>query len=371
MSRADPPVARIGPYEVIGRLGVGGMGEVFRARDARLQRDVAIKVLPSTGALDEEQLARFEREARILASLNHQNIAGIYGIEEAAGGGRALVLELVEGPTLAERLAQGPLHVHDALTFARQIADAIEAAHEQGIIHRDLKPANIKIRGDGAVKVLDFGLARVSEPAAAVASDAKTASALATGQGAVMGTPAYMSPEQARGQLVDRRTDIWAFGCVLFEMLSGRRAFDAGTVTDTLVKVLHHEPDWNRLPADTTPAIRALVARCLQKEPRQRLRDIGDARLAVEDALVQPAPGGDRAAMGARQRRAIPAPLALVATMLVTAGVTYGATTWRARSADAHAAAFDRVVRLVASPAQEFSPAISPDSSVMGSGQEK
>jgi serine/threonine-protein kinase len=216
MSRADPPVARIGPYEVIGRLGVGGMGEVFRARDARLQRDVAIKVLPSTGALDEEQLARFEREARILASLNHQNIAGIYGIEEAAGGGRALVLELVEGPTLAERLAQGPLHVHDALTFARQIADAIEAAHELGIIHRDLKPANIKIRGDGAVKVLDFGLARVSEPAAAVASDAKTASALATGQGAVMGTPAYMSPEQARGQLVDRRTDRWPFGCVLF-----------------------------------------------------------------------------------------------------------------------------------------------------------
>lgn len=360
MSSADqPPGTRVGPYEVVGRLGVGGMGEVFRARDIRLRRDVAIKILASSDAPDEEQLARFEREARILASLDHHNIAAIYGIEEVSGGGRGLVLELVEGPTLAERLAQGPLDVRDALIFARQIADGIEAAHEQGIIHRDLKPANIKIRADGVVKVLDFGLARASEPARAVASDAKTSSALATRQGTVMGTPAYMSPEQARGQAVDRRTDIWAFGCVLFEMLSGHRAFDAETMTDTLVKVLHHEPDWSRLPADTTSAIRALVVRCLQKEPRQRLRDIGDARLAIEDALAQP--GGDRTAAGASKRRAIPAPLALVASVLVTAGITYGMTTWRARSADAPAAAFDRVVRLVASPAHEFSPAISPD----------
>src|SRR5687767_9393524 len=248
MSRGEPPARRIGSYDVIGRLGAGGMGEVFRARDPRLQRDVAIKVLPSSVALDEAQLARFEREARILASLDHQNIAGIFGIEEV-NGSRALILELVEGPTLAERLTRGPLDLREALTVARQIAEAIEAAHEQGIIHRDLKPANIKVRTDGVVKVLDFGLARVVETAAAAPAD--TASALATREGVVMGTPAYMSPEQARGQLVDKRTDIWGFGCVLFEMLAGRHAFDAGTTTDTLVRVLHDEPDWSRLPAGT------------------------------------------------------------------------------------------------------------------------
>jgi eukaryotic-like serine/threonine-protein kinase len=360
MSSADqPPATRVGPYEVVERLGVGGMGEVFRARDTRLRRDVAVKFLTST-APGEEQLARFEREARILASLDHRNIAGIYGIEEAGFAGHALILELVEGPTLAERLAQGPLDVRDALTIARQIADAIEAAHEQGIIHRDLKPANIKIRADGVVKVLDFGLARACELEAAVASDAKTSSALATRQGTVMGTPAYMSPEQARGQIVDRRTDIWAFGCVLFEMLSGHRAFDAETPTDTLVKVLHHEPDWGRLPVDAPPAIRALVSRCLQKEPRQRLRDIGDARLAVEEAL-DAAPHSDRMSARTRKQGSVPLALALVPAMLATAGLTYGITTWRARSTAAPSPAFDRVVRLVASPAHEFSPAISPD----------
>ena len=357
MSRADPPAVRIGPYEVVGRLGVGGMGEVLRARDVRLRRDVAIKVLPSSLALDEERLARFEREARILASLDHQNIAGIYGIEDA-GGSRALVLELVDGPTLAERVSGGRIDVRDALTFARQIADAIEAAHEQGIIHRDLKPANIKVRADGVVKVLDFGLARSGE--SAVPSDANTGAVLATREGTVMGTPAYMSPEQARGQLVDKRTDIWAFGCVLFEVLSGRRAFEAETMTDTLVKVLHQEPDWSRLPADTPPAIRALIVRCLRKEPRQRLRDIGDARLAIEDALAPPQEG-DRAAVVVRKRRAIPPPLALALTVLATVGATYGATAWLARSSDPDAAPFDRVVRLVASTAHEFSPAISPD----------
>ena len=360
MSSADPPAGRIGPYEVVGRLGAGGMGEVFRARDERLRRDVAIKIISSSIALDDRRLARFEREARILASLDHQNIARIYGVEEAFGG-RALVLEFVEGPTLAERLAQGPLAVRDALTLARQIADAIEAAHEQGIIHRDLKPANIKVRADGVVKVLDFGLARADEPAAAVAGDAKTSSALATREGTVMGTPAYMSPEQARGLLVDKRTDIWAFGCVLFEMLSGRRAFDAGTMTDTLVKVLHHEPDWGGLPADTTASIRALISRCLQKEPRQRLRDIGDARIAIEEAVAAPAQDGDRAAGVVGKRRAIAAHLALAALVLAIVGVTYGATSWLSRPSVPEAAPFDRVLRLVASPAHEFSPAIAPD----------
>jgi hypothetical protein len=309
---------------------------------------------------DEEHLTRFEREARILASLDHPHIARIYGVEDV-GGSRALVLELVEGPTLAERLARGPIDVHGALTIVRQIADAVEAAHEQGIVHRDLKPANIKVRADEDVKVLDFGLARVGEPAAAVSVDANTASALATREGTAMGTPAYMSPEQARGRGVDKRSDIWAFGCVLFEMLTGRRAFDAETTTETLVKVLHDEPEWRRLPGDTPASIRTLVARCLQKDPRQRLRDIGDARITIDEALARPEQPRDVSVDAAPRRFAAVAARVLVATALAAAGLTYATTAWLGRSSVADGAAFDRVIPLVASPAQEFSPVISPD----------
>src|SRR4051812_30081665 len=330
MSSRELPADRIGPYEIVGLLGVGGMGEVFRARDPRLRRDVAIKVLPASVALDAERLARFDREARILASLNHQHIAGIYGIEQI-GGSQALVLEFVEGPTLAERLARGSLESHDALTIARQIADAVEAAHEQGIVHRDLKPANIKVRPDGVVKVLDFGLARVAEPTASLA-DTNTSSALATREGSVMGTPAYMSPEQARGRVVDKRTDIWAFGCVLFEMLSGHCAFQAETTTDTLVKVLHHEPEWRTLPGDIPASIRTLLGRCLQKDARHRLRDIGDARITIEEVLARPEHDRDQVIAAYPRRPASITALALAVIALVAAGLTFAMTMWRGRS---------------------------------------
>src|SRR5262245_32419533 len=243
------PGARLGPHEILGLLGSGGMGEVYRARDTKLNRDVAIKVLPPQFALDVDRLARFKREAQVLASLNHPHIGAIYGFEESESA-QALILELVEGPTLADRIARGPLPLDDALAIARQIAEALEAAHEQGIIHRDLKPANIKVRDDGTVKVLDFGLARIAEPAG-VASASITASptitspALMTGVGMLLGTAAYMSPEQAKGRPADKRSDTWAFGCVLFEMLTGRRAFEGEDVSDTLAFVLTKEPDWS------------------------------------------------------------------------------------------------------------------------------
>ena len=246
MASGPSPGTRVGPYEVIGPIGAGGMGEVYRARDPRLQRDVAIKILPSSFAQDPDRVQRFEREARILAALDHRHIAAIYGIEDVAGS-KGLVLEFVEGLTLAERIARGPLDLHEALTIGRQIADAVECAHEQGIIHRDLKPANIKVRTDGTVKVLDFGLARADAATGIETLDAPTITAVATKEGTVMGTAAYMSPEQARGRQVDRRTDIWAFGCILFEMLARRRAFEADGTTDTLAKVLQREPDWQAL----------------------------------------------------------------------------------------------------------------------------
>jgi Tol biopolymer transport system component/serine/threonine protein kinase len=360
MSDAGRPVSRIGPYEVLGLLGEGGMGKVFRARDPRLHRDVAVKLLPPSVALDEERLARFEREARILASLDHQHIAGIYGIEDV-GGSRALILELVEGPTLADCLARGPLDLHEALTVSLQTADAIEAAHEQGIVHRDLKPANIKIRADGVVKVLDFGLARAGGPGAGGSSATQTVDALATREGVVMGTPAYMSPEQARGRPVDKRTDIWAFGCVLFEMLTARSAFAADSTADTLMKVLQQEPDLRALPRATPAAIHTILTRCLQKDPRRRLRDIGDARIAIEEALAQPEQERGDPAAAVQRWRPMASPLTLVATALAAGGVTYGTTAWLGRSSLPDTARFDRIVPLVASPANEFSPAISPD----------
>jgi len=282
---------RLGVYEVTGRLGAGGMGEVYRAHDTKLHRDVALKALPEAFAKDPERMARFEREAQVLASLNHPHIAAIYGLEEA-GDARAIVMELVDGPTLADRIAQGAVPIDEALPIARQIAEALEAAHELGIIHRDLKPANIKVRPDGTVKVLDFGLAKALEPALGSAGAATlansptiTSPAAMTGAGVILGTAAYMSPEQARGRPVDRRTDIWAFGCVVFEMLTAERAFQGDDVTDTIVAVVSKGPAWAALPAAAAP-VRPLLGRCLRKDPKQRLQAIGDARIQIEDLIA-------------------------------------------------------------------------------------
>jgi serine/threonine protein kinase len=286
------PLRRIGPYELGPLIGEGGMGQVYRAHDSRLGRDVAIKILPDAFVSDPARVARFQREAQLLASLSHQNIGAIFGFEEAAGVG-ALVLEIVEGPTLAERLAGlrphgAGLPLDEALPIARQIVDALEAAHEKGIVHRDLKPSNIKLKADGSVKVLDFGLAKMHEPAGAgsVARGLSQSPTILTASipGTIVGTAAYMAPEQARGLDADRTADIWAFGCVLYEMLSGQRLFDGGTVTDVLADVLKSEPNWRALPADTPHALRLLLRRCLQKDRRQRLRDIADARFLLEDA---------------------------------------------------------------------------------------
>ena len=259
---------------------------MYRARDARLGREVALKVLPEALAADAERLGRLEREAKVLASLNHPNIASIYGFEDSAGV-HALVMELVEGSTLAARIAKGEIPLDEALPIAKQIAEGLEYAHERGIVHRDLKPANVKITPDGAVKILDFGLAKAIEgdPASADISSSPTLSRMATQAGMILGTAAYMSPEQAKGKAVDRRTDIWAFGCVFFEMLSGKKAFDGETVTDVLAAVVRGEPDWSLLPPNTPPATRSLLQRCLRKEPKQRLQAIGDARIRIEEAM--------------------------------------------------------------------------------------
>jgi hypothetical protein len=299
---------RVGPYEITGTLGAGGMGEVYRARDARLGRDVALKILPDIFATDPERLARFQREAQVLASLHHPNIAVIYGLEEP----RALVLELVEGHTLADRIARGPVPLDEALPIAKQIAEALEAAHEQGVIHRDLKPANIKITPDGFVKVLDFGLAKLAEaggagqagvagsPAGAAPAGLSLSptitSPAATGLGVILGTAAYMAPEQAKGRPADQRSDVWAFGCVLFEMLAGKRAFEADDISDTLALVLKGEPDWSALPSNLPPSIRALIRSCLEKDRRQRVADVSSALFVfghqadLAPSAVAPAP---------------------------------------------------------------------------------
>src|SRR3954469_24166103 len=277
------PGTHLGPYEIIGTLGVGGMGEVYRARDARLQRDVAIKVLPALFASDPDRVVRFEREAQTLGSLNHPNIAHIYGVLENPA---ALVMELVDGEDLAQRLTRGAIPIEDALPMARQIAEALEAAHECGVIHRDLKPANIKITPDGTVKVLDFGLAKVFAREGSQ-NDLSAIPPIAideTREGVMAGTAAYMSPEQARGTAVDKRTDIWAFGCVLYEMLTARSAFSGETVSDTIARTLERDPDWSALPAQTALSIRRLLQRCLEKDPKRRLRDIGDALFEMEEA---------------------------------------------------------------------------------------
>ncbi len=276
---------------MLAAIGAGGMGEVYGARDTKLSRDVAIKVLPEAFARDAERMARFQREAKVLASLNHPNIAAIYGFEDS-GGVHALVMELVEGPTLADRIAAGAIPIDEALRIARQIADALEYAHERGIVHRDLKPANIKISRDDVVKILDFGLAKAIEGDASSMdmANSPTLTHMATMQGVLLGTAAYMSPEQAKAKPVDRRADIWAFDCVLYEMLTGKMAFQGETVTDTLAAVLTKEPDWSQLPKDTPAHVRVLLQRCMQRDPKQRLRDIGDARIALDEVLSGTAP---------------------------------------------------------------------------------
>jgi WD40 repeat protein len=277
----------IGHYAVTAHLGSGGMGDVYCATDSKLGRQVAIKLLPDALAREPERQARLEREARVLASLNHPNIAAIHGIEES-GGSMFLVMELVPGETLAERIARGPIPLRDALAMATQIADALDAAHQRGIIHRDLKPANIKITPDGKVKVLDFGLAKAFEGEASPSnlSHSPTLSLAATQAGMILGTAGYMSPEQARGRTVDKRSDVWSFGCVLFEMLTGRQIFSGETVSDTLARILEREPDWDSLPAATPASIRRLLRRSLQKDARKRLHDIADARIEIDEALT-------------------------------------------------------------------------------------
>jgi eukaryotic-like serine/threonine-protein kinase len=291
---AFSPGATLGVYRISGLLGAGGMGEVYRARDEKLERDVALKVLPDAFALDSDRLARFRREAQVLASLNHPHIAAIYGFEESLGT-HALVLELVEGPTLADRLVHGRLPLDEAWPIARQISEALEAAHDHGVVHRDLKPANIKVRVDGTVKVLDFGLAKAFDPAAVAADSSQSPTLIspaATRVGVIMGTAAYMSPEQARGKVVDRRADVWAFGSVLYEMLVGARAFDGDDVSQTIARVIEREPDWDALAKVAPPSVVRVVRRCLQKDVHSRLRDIADARLELLDAVTGAGRGG-------------------------------------------------------------------------------
>ena len=281
------PGSKHGPYEIVAPLGAGGMGEVYRARDARLHRDVAIKALPSSLSNDPERLARFQREARLLAALNHPNVAAIYGLEEADGS-PYLVMECVEGETLAAKLAAGPLPVEESLAVAVQVAAGVAAAHEAGVIHRDLKPANVMVRPDGSVKVLDLGLARTVEVSGSDPSLSPTVTSGATGTGVILGTAAYMSPEQARGRPVDKRTDLFSFGCVLYECLTGQRAFPGDTVSDSLAAILRAEPDWDALPANTPAGVRRLLRRTLQKDSKRRLHDMADARIELEEAIAAP-----------------------------------------------------------------------------------
>ena len=318
--------SRLGPYEITAAIGAGGMGEVFRARDTKLNRDVAIKVLPEGFAQDKERVARFRREAQVVASLNHSNIAAIHGLEEESSV-VALVLELVEGEDLAERLKRGAIPVDEALAIAKQIAEGLAAAHEKGIVHRDLKPANIKVTKDGVVKILDFGLAKAyeaeSEGASANSSlsHSPTMSRHMTEAGMILGTAAYMSPEQARGKTIDKRTDIWAFGVVLYEMLSGRRLFTGETASDVLAAVLTKEPDWNDLPKATPAAAGRVLRLCLEKDPKGRVHDIADARIELEEDAAEPSPQGGIAPTPARTRSAARG----VAALLLVAAVAFAA----------------------------------------------
>jgi TolB-like protein/tRNA A-37 threonylcarbamoyl transferase component Bud32 len=318
---------RLGPFEVVSPLGKGGMGEVYRARDRKLNRDVALKILPEAFASDRERLSRFHREAQVLASLNHPGIAHIHGLEDSTDV-RAIVMELVDGPTLSDRLKRGRIAVSDAIQIARRIAEALEAAHEKGIVHRDLKPANIKVSDDGTlVKVLDFGLAMIAkghEDHAIESADAPTRMlSEITEAGLILGTPAYMSPEQARGTSVDKRTDIWAFGVLLFEMLSGQPAYSGATTTDILAGIVSREPDWNLLPAETPPAVRQLLTRCLEKDPHRRLRDIGEARVGLTDAADRSPSAPTEGAAHLRRATRWAAVLAFIALAAVLATLAF------------------------------------------------
>jgi serine/threonine protein kinase len=325
------PGTRLGPYELTAQIGAGGMGEVYRATDTNLKRHVAIKVLPASVAGDAERLARFQREAEVLASLNHPHIAAIYGLERA-GGTTALVMELVDGPTLADRLTSaGALPFDEVLAIARQIADALEAAHEQGIVHRDLKPANIKVKDDGTVKVLDFGLAKIVEPGGGTGGIGATGASLSptittpamTMAGVILGTAAYMSPEQAKGRPADKRSDLWAFGCVLYEMLTGRRAFDGDDVGEILAAVIKSEVNWDSLPQTVPPRLRTLMRRCLRKDPRQRLGDAGAVRLELEDIVASP----EDTASPPSRRGLVSLPIALSVGLIAMAAAS-AVTVW-------------------------------------------
>jgi Tol biopolymer transport system component len=341
---------RLGSFVVIAQIGAGGMGEVYRARDSRLNRDVALKVLPHSVAADADRLARLKREAQALASLSHPNIGHIYGIEDT-NGISALVLELVEGPTLAEhieRSPQGTIPVEEALALAAQIADALDTAHERGIVHRDLKPANIKITPAGVVKVLDFGLAKTAGPVDQALSDASQSPTIDVGgtrEGMLVGTLTYMSPEQARGQAVDKRTDVWAFGCVLYEMLTGRAPFARDTMSDTLAAILEHKPDWEKLPKATPAAVRRLLERCLTKPQRQRLRDLGDAQLEIADALAAPTASMAPQTKVSSARTSVWWAAALVGTIIVTS-----AAVWRLKPQPAIPAGYGLTARLAVIP---------------------
>lgn len=350
------PGTRIGPYEITSSLGEGGMGVVFRARDVKLQRDVAIKLLPDDFMDDADRVQRFKREAQLLASLNHPNVAQIYGFEES-GDTRCIVMELVEGETLSERIAAGPIPIEDALPIAAQIAEALEAAHDRGVIHRDLKPANIKLTPDGKVKVLDFGLAKPVQEQEATSFSHSPTVMTASIPGAILGTPAYLSPEQARGKSVDKRTDIWAFGCVVFEMLTGDKTFGGETIPDIMASILSRDVNWQALPEKTPERLRELMARCLQKDVRRRLRDVGDAKLEIEDIIrrvhsptptaVGVAPGGT----GAKSRY-----LSLILAAMVV--VLTAAVAWLAMKGPARTA---WVGTRLGGPNVAWQPRVSPD----------
>ena len=364
---APPPTflaagLRVGPYEIVAPLGAGAMGEVYRASDTKLNRVVALKVLPERFALDPDRSARFTREAHLLATLNHPNIGAIYGLEEQApstdsgqAAVQALVLELVDGPTLADRIALGPIPLEEALGIARQVADALEAAHEKGIIHRDFKPPNIKIARNGVVKVLDFGLAKISDGAPQSAlSGSPRLTATDLGGPTLLGTPAYMSPEQARGQPLDRRTDIWAFGCVLYEMLTGRAPFAGDTISDTLAAILEREPDWAALPAIVPAPVRTLIRRCLEKDARQRIADISVVPFVLDDlADLAPATApGSSAAIA--PRRALWRRMAILSGTWLVGVAMAGSAAWFA----ARSTAPPRVSRLLITPASAAAPSV-------------
>jgi Tol biopolymer transport system component len=322
---------RLGPYEIAAAIGAGGMGEVYRATDSNLKRSVAIKVLPASVAADVDRLARFQREAEVLAALNHPNIAAIYGLEKTPDF-TALVMELVEGEDLSQRIARGAMALDEALPMARQIADALEAAHEQGIIHRDLKPANIRVRPDGTVKVLDFGLAKALEQGSGIGdrgaallanSPTITSPAMMTGVGVILGTAAYMAPEQARGKAVDKRADLWAYGCVVFEMLTGRRAFEGQDVTDTIAAIVRGEPDWSALPAGTPASVKRLLKRCLAKDSKLRLREAGSAIVEIDEARTAPDPAATAVIAGRRWPAAVLAAAAVAMALLVAGYIAW------------------------------------------------